>query len=268
MPDLIGDFIEEVANAPGNLATFSLAGPINGARAFASRFPDQSEIMIGMLDGAQAQTCRVRLTIGTPNQITILQVMENTANTTSRLNFTGATRVYSRLPASRSVAGSVRIREDVFNSLVGAWVVSLPPEFSQFIVEWQDVTFSAASAGLYFRLSTNGGTSWIQGATDYPQTQISWTAGAVTPGGGGLSYGQIAPAGVSVMMGDMSLQPTGARTWMARSHTVVGASVVHTGFDARGWAGPTPAARATNLMIAGISVANLAQGRFRLLGVY
>lgn len=264
---MIGDFVEELANAPSNLATFNLAGAVTGARSFAARFADQEEITIGMHDGTIGQTCRARLVTGTPNQITILQVLENTAGTTNRLNFTGATRVYSRLPASRARGGSVLIRSDVFTSTVGAWSASLPSEFPRFRIEWEDTTAASGALTVFFRLSINGGVSWLQGASDYPQTLLSYNASAATTGGGALSYGTLTPASNNVTFGSLDIQSTGSRSWTANSHGVVGGSLVHTGWQAAGWAGPTPAARATHIMLGAVGT-SFAQGRFRLLGIY
>lgn len=264
---MIGDFVEETANAPGTLATFNLVGPVSGARSFIARFGSGADVLVGMHDGTQGQTCRAKTIIGTPNQIQIVEVLENTAGTTSRLNFTGTTRVYSRLPAGRARGGSVFIREDVFGSSTGAWVASLPAEFARFRVEWEDVTFIAASPGLFARFSINSAASWMQGSADYPQTQLFYTDAATTSGGGGLSYARLTPASVNVTFGSMEFQPVGSRTWQARSHGVVGGGVVHTGYLADGWGGPTPAARATHIMLAAVGT-NLAQGRFRLTGIY
>ena len=103
MADMVHPFIYETASAPGTSATFNLAGTVTGRRTFASAFSTGAAVYYFMDDGTQAEWGNGVFTSGSPNTLTRTTVIGNTAGTTSRLNFTGTTRVYCDYPGERIV---------------------------------------------------------------------------------------------------------------------------------------------------------------------
>lgn len=293
---MIGDFVEESANAPGTATIFPLAGASPGARGFLSRFGANAEIIVGMHDGAQGQTIIGRL-LSAPDRMQIVSVLENTAGTTARLNFTGPVRVYSVLAASRMLyanasnvwqgqgrrlaglasaaeaadamrrdqAGWVQVRTDVMTNASG-WPVALPAEFSRFRVEWEDVSPATASEGMFFRLSTDGGASYHQGGTDYPWRGTLSTSTGVMPLGSALSYGPISGSMDAPAFGELEFYRYGSHQWCARAHTRRPPNAEHVGWESSGWLQGN-SLTATHLIV-GIVDRNIAAGRFRLKGCY
>jgi hypothetical protein len=100
---MIGNFVQETANAPGSAATVTLAGPAAGRRGIIAAFGGGATVYLGMDDGTQWQLVEALTVAGPPQQITITTVVNNSAGTTNRLNFTGSVRIYSILPAERNV---------------------------------------------------------------------------------------------------------------------------------------------------------------------
>jgi hypothetical protein len=100
---MIGNFVQETANAPGSAATVTLAGPAAGRRGIIAAFGGGATVYLGMDDGTQWQLVEALTVAGPPQQITITAVINNSAGTTNRLNFTGSVRIYSAIPAERNV---------------------------------------------------------------------------------------------------------------------------------------------------------------------
>jgi hypothetical protein len=100
---MIGNFVQETANAPGSAATVTLAGASPGRRGIIAAFGAGATVYLGMDDGTQWQLVEALTVAGPPQQITITTVINNSANTTNRLNFTGSVRIYSAIPAERNV---------------------------------------------------------------------------------------------------------------------------------------------------------------------
>jgi hypothetical protein len=100
---MIGNFVQETANAPGSAATVTLAGPAAGRRGIIAAFGGGATVYLGMDDGTQWQLVEALTVAGPPQQITITTVINNSAGTTNRLNFTGSVRIYSAIPAERNV---------------------------------------------------------------------------------------------------------------------------------------------------------------------
>src|ERR1700750_3368852 len=100
---MLSTYVLENCTAPGTGTTVSLAGAIAGRRSFAAVFTSGSPVFYFLDDGTQAEWGIGTFTSGTPNTVSRSTVISNTATTTSRLNFTGATRIYSSLPASNTV---------------------------------------------------------------------------------------------------------------------------------------------------------------------
>lgn len=98
---MLGNFIQETANAPGSATTINLAGPPTGRRGFLAVFASGASVYYFMDDGTQAEWGIGTVTSGTPNTLARTTVIGTSAGTTTRLNFTGTTRVYNEVPAER-----------------------------------------------------------------------------------------------------------------------------------------------------------------------
>lgn len=100
---MLRNYIEESCNAPGTNSVISLAGAPTGRRRWRDAFASGSAVYYGIDDGSQAEWGIGTLTWGTPDTLTRATVLGNTAGTTSRLNFSGACRVFNEMPAERLV---------------------------------------------------------------------------------------------------------------------------------------------------------------------
>lgn len=100
---MLGNFIQETTTAPGTSASVNLAGAPTGRVPFSSRFTTGQRCFYGMDDGTQAEAGYGTFTTGSPNTFSRDQVLWNSAGTTARLNFTGATKIYNDVPAERFV---------------------------------------------------------------------------------------------------------------------------------------------------------------------
>jgi hypothetical protein len=98
---MLGNFILETANAPGQATVVNLAGAVAGRRPFSSRFANGANAFVFLDDGTQAEASFGPVTVGSPNSVSRSFVVWNTAGTTARLNFSGAVRVYNEVPAER-----------------------------------------------------------------------------------------------------------------------------------------------------------------------
>jgi hypothetical protein len=98
---MLGNFILETANAPGTAATVTLAGAAAGRVAFSQKFQTGAPCYYFLDDGSQAEAGSGTFTVGPPNTISRATVIWNSAGNTSRLNFTGQTRIYNEIPAER-----------------------------------------------------------------------------------------------------------------------------------------------------------------------
>jgi hypothetical protein len=98
---MLGNFILETANAPGQATVVNLAGAVSGRRPFSSRFANGANAFVFLDDGTQAEASFGPVTVGSPNSVSRSFVVWNTAGTTARLNFSGAVRVYNEVPAER-----------------------------------------------------------------------------------------------------------------------------------------------------------------------
>ena len=141
---MIGNFVQETANAPGAAATVTLAGPAAGRRGILAAFGAGATVYLGMEDGTQWQLVEALTVAGPPQQITITNVINNSAGTTARLNFTGSVRIYSAIPAERNVYA----RADNSVPLAG------------------DVTVSKAQPQIVLNKAAAGQASWLTGQTN------------------------------------------------------------------------------------------------------
>lgn len=294
---MIGDRIEETANSPGTNSVVQLLGALAGW-SFLDRFGDSGRCYYEIASDSMWEIGKGTITSGSPNTLTRTDVIRNSSRTTSRLNFTGTVRVFCTPPwdailfagddgafdarskrisslAAGTIAsdalrmdqsGGVILQNTNFSTARASWTATLPNTYARFRLEWEDVTATAGTGEIYFRLSNDGGFTYFTGAADYPQRKTQSNASTLTAGGGAQSYGSLTAASVNVSMGALEFQTTGARAWRAWSHTVVGGTSIHTEQTSSGWSGQA-GARATNVMVSAVS-GQLAQGRFRLKGIY
>ena len=110
---MLASFVQEIANAPGSTITIALGGAATGRRSFASAFASGAAFYYAMDDGSQGEWGIGTITHGTPATLTRGTVLGNTIGTTTRMTFTGLTRVYVTLPAERALwrdaAGNVEL---------------------------------------------------------------------------------------------------------------------------------------------------------------
>lgn len=98
---MLAGFVQETANNPGTSTTVNLAGAVTGRRSFYSAF-GVSQFFYVIDDGNQAEWGYGTVTAGGVLSRTL--VLGNTAGTApSKLNFTGAVRVYNEFAAERAL---------------------------------------------------------------------------------------------------------------------------------------------------------------------
>lgn len=98
---MIRNFVLEGANAPGNAASCTLTGARPGRQTFRNAYADGAQCFYFMDDGTNWETGIASVHYGTPNSISRDTVIANSANTTNRINFTGALDVYNEVPGER-----------------------------------------------------------------------------------------------------------------------------------------------------------------------
>ena len=293
MPALLKNLVLETANAPGTGA-ITLNGAPAGRIPFLAAFGDGGACWYFVTDGIQAEWGAGAVHAGAPNTLTRDTVIGNSVGSGARLNFGGAVQVYNELPAERALSaggdnGAVAVGGRALTGLVAAaaadgaprldqvgWealtrtviaatasaaVFSLPAGYSRFRVEWQAVIPTASSA-LYMRFSTDGGTTFMGGATDYSLDRLLSSGSSATVVSnsasyvplsevtGGSGFGEVAFDSTPTFLSDgfcINAAPALTRLWVAGFCTV-----------------PAGAA-ATNVLI-GFVGTTIASGRLRLLG--
>jgi Chaperone of endosialidase len=100
---MLFDYVLENVTAPGTGTTVSLAGAVSGRKSYSQATTTGSAVFYTLDDGSQAEWGYGVYTTSTPNTVTRGTVIGNTAGTTARLNFSGTTRIFNSLPASRAV---------------------------------------------------------------------------------------------------------------------------------------------------------------------
>jgi microcystin-dependent protein len=98
---MLANFVEEQASSPGTGTSVNLAGAPTGRVTWRLYFTDGATVFYCISDGTQAEWGIGTVTYGSPDTLARTTVLKNTVNTTSRLNFTGACRVYNECPAER-----------------------------------------------------------------------------------------------------------------------------------------------------------------------
>ena len=99
---MIRSFVAESCNAPGTATTISLGGAYAGRNTFRSQLANGAAVYYAIDDEAGTwMECLGTLTYGSPDTLTRVAVLRNSAGTTTALNFTGACIVYSTAPCDR-----------------------------------------------------------------------------------------------------------------------------------------------------------------------
>jgi hypothetical protein len=245
--------------APGYLAPFA-AGGVAGQQYGWKR---ESQ------DGQRWEMFIGALTAGTPTTISHDEVVLNHAGGQTAVNWEAGEVTYITCVAlSRyfqyggNPSAWDRLSVDVIASPVSGLIKTLPPGYSRFRIAYQDVTPAAGAVDLYFRLIVGG--LVLQGANDYPYRQTISGGATITPSGGAINYGRVAPGSPGSAAGDLEFCPSGVRAWWARAHVRDG-NAVHAGFEASGWVPGTSSGYADQIALAFVNT-NIAAGRFSLWG--
>lgn len=154
----LANMVQETASAPGAATTINLAGPATGRRSFIAAFGGGGVVDYVMDDGTQYETGIGTVTAGSPNTLTRTTVIENSAGTLARLNFTGSTRVYAALRMDR--IGWMMVEAPRVVSAVAQVDFALPTYYRAFRLRMIRVTADAVRAP-YIRFSTDGGSTFL-----------------------------------------------------------------------------------------------------------
>lgn len=230
---MLDNMVQESASNPGTAATINLAGAATGRRGFVAAFGGGAIVDYTMDDGTQWEYGIGTITAGSPNTLTRTTVLQNSAGTTSRLNFTGTVRVYNALSMSR--VGWVQVEAPRVVSAVAQVDFALPTTFRRFRLLWQGITPDTAGRQLALRFSTDGGSTFIAGTAYVTGGAVTSGAAWGTPGSGGFNG-----AGCIYISNGMSSASNGS--WQGTHEIVPGsASLAATvkggsfGFDGTNW---------------------------------
>lgn len=100
---MLANLVEESVNAPGTATSVNLGGAVTGRVGFVTAFGSGATCFYFMSDGTIWECGYGVVTSGSPNTFSRDVVLDNSSGTTARLNFTGTTRIYSRVPAEREM---------------------------------------------------------------------------------------------------------------------------------------------------------------------
>ena len=281
---MLGNFVLENANNPGT-GTVQLAGPPAGRRSFLQAFPAGSTVYYAIDGGTQQETGYGVVAAGPPATLTRNPVGG------PLVNFTGAVRVYSALPAERALfagpdGGNVPLAGRVLAGLGAAqsddhapradqigWTLlqrqaatagavglsfALPGRFQRFRLEFQEFT-PAAAAALFMRYSFDGGSTFLSGASDYANATLS--NGGSSAASQAYAVLSAPSAGNSPASGHVEFSSVGGAQWHGASFASGAGGLAVSTFGGFVSSGGT----ATNILI-GCVGANLNAGRARLLG--
>ncbi len=184
--------VRETANAPGTAATVNLLGPPLGFRGFLTAFPSGSSVVYLIFEPSTGQWEMGLGTVaaGSPNTLTRpATVSENSAGTTSRLNFTAAVEVLNIFPASSANPSLARLAISaaplpISGAGPGSWVYLSSPPANPLVLPpggtwaWFFLSFRASSSlwgGVYNAgTETPGGTTIAVGVTDTVYIGFAW----------------------------------------------------------------------------------------------
>lgn len=102
---MLGNYVEQSAGSPlpGTGLTVNLGAAPAGRRRWRDAFATGTTVFYAISDGTQMEWGIGTLTHGSPDTLSRSTVLGNSLGTTTRLNFSGACRVYNEVPAERSV---------------------------------------------------------------------------------------------------------------------------------------------------------------------
>jgi endosialidase-like protein len=168
---MLGNFILETTNAPGTSADCLLAGPASGRLPFSFWFASGSQCFYILNDSTQQEWGIGTYTSGSPNKLTRTTVLKNSAGTTARLNFLGATRIYNDLPAERTLytdnAGNINVGGVVF-------AASFQASGTGGAAAYKLYDPSAAVDAKFFDFMTSAGGLYGRAVNDLYSTANSW----------------------------------------------------------------------------------------------
>lgn len=101
---MLKNLVEETANNPGTGTTVTLGGAPAGRLTWrGSGFANGASVFYFITDGTIGEWGVGTLNLAASDTLSRSTVIGNTSGTTSRLNFTGACRVYNAMPAERAL---------------------------------------------------------------------------------------------------------------------------------------------------------------------
>lgn len=287
---LIADLVLQTANAPGT-ATFNLIAPVTGRVSFVGGNGAGQAYYVAT-DGTSWEKGYGTVTAGSPDTLSRDTVIRNSLGTTAKINFVSTVTILSDIPAERAIYaiadnGSVAIAARVLTGLGAGFASDHAPRFDQLggnkvgtysIVsglitvplpngtDVYDISLNgllpATSQPLYFRVSTNGGVSYLSGASEYGYiNQAAIGVAAPTGGGANISYAPIGLQNVATQMcGSLTIHPSVQkfRTDVQASNGTALTREQSSGF----W---TTAGTVTHVLIGAVSGASLTQGTARLV---
>jgi hypothetical protein len=209
---MLANGVQETASAPGSATTINLAGPPTGRRGFLSAFATGAAVYYTMDDGTQFECGLGTVTAGSPNTLTRGTVLSNSSGTTSRLNFTGTTRVICTMLAERM--GWVLAQAPIAVSAAAQQDILLPSNFRRFRLTYQGIRADAGSRNLGLRFSIDGGATFI--------TTTSYTTwGGVCNASTGVWVGYSFSAAQQILLSSF-LGSTGNATWSGEAEIFPG----------------------------------------------
>ena len=143
---MLKNMVAEATNAPGTATVINLAGALPGRMTWRGAGFANGQQAFYFLEDGSAWECGVgTLMHGAPDTFSRDTVFQNSAGTTSRINFTGTTRIYNEVPAQRMLwkdaAGALDIESRLVSSLFwagtstgtgSAYVVTMPKPVSAY----------------------------------------------------------------------------------------------------------------------------------------
>jgi hypothetical protein len=240
---MLANGVQETASAPGSATTINLAGPPTGRRGFLSAFASGAAVYYTMDDGTQFECGIGSVTAGSPNTLTRGTVLSNSSGTTSRLNFTGTTRVICTMLAERM--GWVLVQAPVAVSAAAQQEFELAAHFRRFRLTFQAIQADATGRSLALRFGTAG----VGGA--FSTASYAYGGQAIDLGTGGSSVFGDGTAGCCYV--SIEITNTGGASWS-------GEVDIYPGTTARGVMVDGKAAGASSTVLYGLTSFGVWQG--------
>jgi len=220
---MIRNMVKMSCAAPGTGTTVTLSTAQPGYSSF-DGFGNAAAVYYMLTDGTNSELQAGTVTVGSPSTLSRGTPIWNSANSGVRLNFSGTTTVYNVLPAERAMyadASSVwqaqgrrvanvadgatatdaaplnqvawrKISTTQFATTTAGVIFTLPAAFRRFRIDYVVVTAVAQAA--YMQLSTDGGSTYKAGASDYNYIAASARAASVGNAGGAEAWVRLSDA--------------------------------------------------------------------------